>query len=467
MTTKSVLVDYGERKIEIHVPSSAAIVEFKEPPLLADPQASIRNALAAPLDSAPLAKLARPGMRVAIGFDDGTRPNIPPQTILPIVVEELVRAGVRERDIVFICATAHHRKPRSSELATHLGPELYNRFYRYGQIINHDCYDPEQLQFLGITDGGHYVEHNRRFLNADLMIYQGNVAATHWRSFTGTGVVIGLASTKSIASNHSYRTVRDPAAKKKEIGTKTKTVSVKDQMSAFMQLVTGKSVFYINAVNGSGGRMAGVFAGSAQGVKPPAWEMAERYFTQEAPQADVLITGLPQAYPYGSPNNTLIAAVGALVTPRFSSNAPLLREGGVVIVLSTSNGQIDRKMYPSYQDAIDLYARLHSTRALVDYEEEFDNNPEYRWQYTHGHGFAPLHPFWLMYENEYTLSRAGSVIMVGTSHPGAFRALGFATAPDFDTAWKMTKKYVGSNPRTVVAPTFSSKPRFKFAVEAE
>ena len=238
-------------------------------------------------------------------------------------------------------------------------------------------------------------------------------------------------------------------------------------MNTFIQEATGKKVFYINAVNGSGGRMAGVFAGEAIAVKAPAWELAERYFTQEAPQADVLIVGLPQAYPYGSANNTLIASVGALVPPRFSSEAPLLREGGVVIALSPSNGQIDRRIYPSYQDLLDLYAKFHSTRPLVDFEEEFDNRPEYRLQYAHGHGFPPLHPFWLIYENEYTLNRASSVIMAGTTHPGAFRALGLATAPDFDSAWKMAKKYVGPNPTTVVAPTFWSKPRFKFAVKSE
>jgi hypothetical protein len=143
-----------------------------------------------------------------------------------------------------------------------------------------------------------------------------------------------------------------------------------------------------------------------------------------------------------------------------------LREGGVVIAVSPTTGFIDPQLYPSYQKVIDVYGSLHSPRGLIDYEDEFNNNPEYTHKYTYEHGYPPLHPFWLLYENEYALNRASAVIMAGTSNPGAFRAIGMSTAPNFDAAWKMAKKFVGENPRTVVAPSFWSKPRIKFRVDA-
>ena len=55
--------------------------------------------------------------------------------------------------------------------------------------------------------------------------------------------------------------------------------------------------------------------------------------------------------------------------------------------------------------------------------------------------------------------------MAGTTNPGAFRALGLQTASDFDAAWKMARRHVGTNPTTVVAPTFWTRPRIKFAVK--
>src|SRR5437762_2119399 len=97
MATKGVAVDFGDRKIDIEVPNSSAVVEFQDHSILADPDAAVRRALDVPLGAAPLADLAQPKMRVAIGFDDITRPNIPARTILPSVVEKLKRAGIRER----------------------------------------------------------------------------------------------------------------------------------------------------------------------------------------------------------------------------------------------------------------------------------------------------------------------------------------------------------------------------------
>lgn len=466
--TKTVAVDFGERKIEIGVPDEATVVEYADPPsLLPDPQAAIKQALASPLGSAPLADLAKPGMRVAIGFDDITRPALPARLIIPAIVEELNRAGVTDRDIVLIGATSNHRKNTRTELANHLGPEIFNRFWPLNAIRNHDCDDPEGLRYFGITESGRYVEHNRDFMDADLQIYQGNVSAQAWKGYTGTGAVIGLASTRSIASHHSFHTVPDPAKKQEhQKSAGRKLPGMKPEMTEFLEKATGKKTFYMNAVSGMGGKLAGVFAGHASAVTPPAWELAGKMFTRDVPQADVLVVGLGAQYSYGTSNNTLIAAVGATVPPRYSPDQPVLREGGVVIAMTPSIGQIDPDRFPSYQDLIEIYGRHHDIRALVDYEETFHGNPAYMQKYRHGFGYPALHAFWIFYELEYALNRAGAVIVAGTPNPGAFRKLGLQTAPDFDAAWKIARRHVGANPRTVVAPTFWTRPRIKFSVKA-
>lgn len=463
MGTKKIAVDFGERRVEIEVPDSATVAEFSDPPLIEDPEAAIRSALRSPLGSEPLAQLARPGMTVAIGFDDVTRPALPARLILPRIVEELERAGVKDRDILFVNACSNHRKNTRTELASHLGPEIFNRFWPIDRIRNHDCSDPDGLRFFGITDSGRYVEHNRAFMEADLQVYQGNVSAQAWKGYTGTGAIIGLASTKSIASHHSFHTIPDPA-RKKQAGAKVP--GMKPEMTAFLEKATGKKTFYVNAVSGSGGRLAGVFAGHASEVTPPAWELAGRSFTREVPQADVLVVGLGAQYSYGSSHNTLIAAVGATVPPRYSPDAPVLREGGVVIALSPSSGYIDPERYPSYADLIEVYRRHHDIRALVDHEETFNGNRAYLDRYTHGFGYPALHAFWIFYELEYALKRAGAVIVAGTTNPGAFRELGLTTAPDFTAAWALALRYTVPSPTTVVAPTFWTRPRIKFAVKA-
>lgn len=477
MKTKQVAVDYGDRSLQIEVPDSALVVEFQDPAFLPDAMTAVRQALAKPHGSPPLRDIVRPGMRVAIGFDDPTRPALPAQTIIPVLIEELLGAGVSEEDIMLICAPGNHRKYTRMELAAYLGEDVFGRFWPRGQIVNHDCSDPAELKFLGITKHGGYVECNRRFAEADLMLYMGNVSATAWGGYTGMGAVVGLASTRSMASHHGHHVIAQPSSWSAEHRHQPAPQAarghghmsfrgLKGEINAHIEQATGKRIFYVNAVGGTKGRIAGVFAGCAPEVDAPAIELADTFNRYPVPQADVLVLGLPQALAYGSSNNQLIAAVGALVPPRHYLTRPVLREGGVVIALCPSAGHIDARTFPSYQEVIDLYGQYHDAAALAAHEEEIGNRPDYLYRYTHGYGYPPVHPFWLFYENEYTLSTAAKVIMAGTTNPGAFRALGITPARHFDDAWRMARKVVGNHPATVIAPTFWSKRVFKFDVQA-
>jgi nickel-dependent lactate racemase len=457
LKTKTTRVDFGGKSLDIDVPEHAVVIEFQDPPSLPDPAEAARKAISEPYGSPPLSEIAKPGMRIVIGFDDPTRPAVTVQTIVPIIVSALLEAGVDESDILLICACSNHRKWAPGELEAYLGSDVFSRFWSDGRIINHDCSDSSQLKFLGISPiGKYYVELNRHFVEADLMIYVGNVGPGGFRTYTGTGAVIGLASTRSIASHHSLhrsRTARPPH-------------SVKDDLNTQLELATGKRVFYVNAVTGVAGKTVGVFAGTCKEVKVPAWELAESIFRYPAPQADVMVIGIPQTVGHGSADNTLIAAIGVTSPPRFCPGHPVLRQGGVVIGLSPSRGYIDPEQYPAYQEVLDLYARYHNLSSLVDHEQEFDQRPTYKVRYTHGYGYPPLHGFWLLYQCSYTFARASAVIMAGTCNPAAFRALGITPAVDFKEAWNLATKIVGADPVTVIAPTFWSRRAFKFDVKA-
>ena len=465
MNTRRTLVDFGDRSLEIDVPEHATVVEFDDPGALSQPAVAAREAIEKPCGAPPLKELAKPGMRVAVGFDDPTRPARTVQIILPVVVDALLEAGVGESDITFVCACSNHRKWTRRELAAYLGPQIFSRFRDGGQIVNHDCSDPAELEFLGLSPAGRYpLEMNRRFVSADLMIYVGNVGPGGFRTYTGTGAVIGLASTRSIASHHSFHGIRALGLSAGDSSRKPRH-SVKDDLNAQMEIATGKQVFYINSVSGLEGNPVGVFAGSCREVRTPAWDLAESIFRYRVPQADVMVVGLPERLGPDSTDNTLVAATGVMSPPRFCPSAPVLREGGVVIGLSPSRGQIDPERYPAYQEVIDLYGRYHSIASLVDHEQELDHRPEYRHRYTHGYGYPPLHGLWLLYQSAYTRGRAGAVIIAGSRNPGAFRALGIIPAADFDEAWRLATRITGPDPVTVVAPTFWSRKSLKFDVQ--
>ena len=313
MKKTRVAVDYGDRQIDIDVPGRVTIARFKEPRRLRNPAAAVKKALAEPYGSPPLADLIKPGMKVAVGFDDPTRPPAPWQVMLPVVVDALVKGGVRKKDILLICAGGAHRKYTPAELAAFVGPEIFNRFWPSGQLTCHDCHDPDQLTDLGVTRGGGVAVHNRRFVEADLMIYCGQVMAHNWGGYTGMGVVVGLAGTRSINSHHSHRVVDDP---KSTTGDHVSMLyrRVKAEIQGQIEKATGKRIFYVNWVGGAKGRMAGVFAGYSPEVEPPAWKLADSFHRVKVPQADILVLGLPLKYAYGTVHDPLIATVG-LTTP--------------------------------------------------------------------------------------------------------------------------------------------------------
>ncbi len=392
MHVKTVEIDFGAKRIPVEVPESAVVAEFREPEPLASPARALAAALADPCGAPPLAELAKPGMKIAIGFDDPTRPPQPWRAILPAVVEVLLGCGVSRDDIVLICANGNHKK---------------------------------------------------------------------WGGYTGTGTVIGMASTRSILSHHNHGAVNHPRT---ATGDHRRMVfrKLKAEINAHIERVTGKRIFYVNWVGGSGGRMAGIFAGYSPEVEPPAWQAADRFSVVEVPQADVLVIGLPERFAYGSADNPLIAAIGVGYPPRVWLGDHVLRRGGVVIGVTPSTGEIDAGTYPSYQEVIDLYARHHEIHELARYQEAVASRPDYLECYAKGGAYHPIHPFWLLYACDYVLSRAGAVFMAGVRHPGAFRKLGLHPVKSFADAWARAEAIAGPDPVTVVAPTYWSRRIFKF-----
>ena len=67
--------------------------EIPPVPGVADPVAEIRRAMDNPIGSPPLEELARPGMEVALLFDDLQRPT-PVNLVIPEMLDRLNRSGI-------------------------------------------------------------------------------------------------------------------------------------------------------------------------------------------------------------------------------------------------------------------------------------------------------------------------------------------------------------------------------------
>jgi nickel-dependent lactate racemase len=484
MSKKEIMADYWDRKIPIMVPENAIIGEIPDPPLLQNPEEAVREALRNPIGSEPFAELAkkvRNGI-VTIAHDDLSRPARPRQLIVPILIEELLKAGVKEENIYLLCASGNHCKWTPAQIRKYLGPKVFDRFSPLGsasRVLNHDCHDPENLVYMGHSELGDYVEYNRLLRDSDFFIYTGTVVSSNWGGMTGTGVIIGLPSTRSMTSTHGAPIVNHPESchgDHRKMLFRAHKQAIMKQIETF----TKKRVFYVDVIPGVGGEPAGVFAGYSPEINEPTWALSEKLYQTEVPQVDVMIVGVPRFGLYGETSNPLISLAGACVPPRIWVHKPLLREGGVVIALTACDGTIDERAHPSYREVMDLWKRCFSVEELAVYEPEYYYREDLVFKYRFGYAYAPVHPFWLLYECQYTLNHAGMVIFAGvpgmdnplapvqvkgTGGPGATRDLGCVPARDFDHAWRLAEKVVGKNPKVMACPQFWTKPRPQFVVK--
>jgi nickel-dependent lactate racemase len=479
MKTKELLIDYGDKKIRIDIPAQTLVPRIPDPPALKDAEREIQKAVNNPMGSEPLPELAeriKKDEHVVIAFDDPPKPAIPRRIILGKLLNILNKVGVKDENIYLLSGNGTHCKWTDNSFRDYLGDDIYNRFRPLAgasRILNHDCHDHEHLVNMGVSKLGGFIEYNSLLQEAALFIYSGTVIPFNWGGMSGTGVVIGLASARSMLSTHGFPVIGHEESchgdQRRSLYRKHKQTIMKH-----IEEFTGKRVFYVDFVPDKTGNISGIFAGYSPEINEPTWKFTESLYTIEVPQADILVVGIPKYLLYGKANNPLISLAGICAAPRFGVNKPLLREGGVIIVMTCCNGEIDDRAHCSYREVIGLFRRCHLSYELQQYEEEFLNREDLIFKYRFCHSVAPIHPFWLFYESQYALDRASMVIFAGVptagnkfstlekegeGGPGATRDVGCIPATSFEDAMKLAEKVVGKSPTIVAFPEFWSQTR--------
>jgi nickel-dependent lactate racemase len=203
-----VRLDYGRSGLEISLPDSLR-VEIAEPsqcPPVADPIRSIRDALAAPLAAAPLARLAHGRSTAVVVVADKTRP-VPYPVLLPPLLETLAGEGLTPEKIEILVATGLHRANTPAELHEMLGGDVVGRY----RVRNHVARDTAAHVHLGRTQRGTEVWIDRGFLAADLKITAGLIEPHLMAGYSGGRKMVcpGLAGVETMRSAHGPRMLED------------------------------------------------------------------------------------------------------------------------------------------------------------------------------------------------------------------------------------------------------------------
>jgi nickel-dependent lactate racemase len=206
-------LNYGRGRLPVDLPDEIDLwmIRKRPMPVLPDPEAAVRAALARPVGTPPLAELAKGKASACILICDITRP-VPNGLFLPILVEQLLDAGLPAEGIKIVVATGLHRPNVGAELVELVGSR---RLMETVEVANHFARDDAAHVDLGFTPTHRVpVKLDRRLVEAELKIATGLVEPHFMAGWSGGRKVIapGVAHKDTITTFHSARFMEHPRA---------------------------------------------------------------------------------------------------------------------------------------------------------------------------------------------------------------------------------------------------------------
>lgn len=201
MSNVKIIMPYGRENVEVSIPEENLIGIYspKDIAIVADVQEEIIRALNHPIGSKSLAELATGKEKVVILADDNTRLT-PTDKIIPVLLDEMNSAGIKDEQITIIIALGTHRFMTEEEIIEKFGQGVVNRV----TIKNHDFKNPQALIDLGNTDNGTSIWVNREAYEADFKIGVGSIVPHHIPGFSGGAKIVqpGISGEHTTAETH-------------------------------------------------------------------------------------------------------------------------------------------------------------------------------------------------------------------------------------------------------------------------
>lgn len=288
MEKELVSLKYGSKRLFFSVPH-ANLLYYIKPGALSydgDERELLFSSLKKPIAAAPFSEVLRTGMKVVIVGDDLTRAT-PRERIFPVLLDELNRAGIPDKDILVLIGLGTHRYMTEEEIKRSFGEEVVERV----PVLNHEWKDPKQLVRVGHTPNGTPIDVNRIALEADFLIAVGSIVPHCYAGYGGGGKAIqpGICSWETTGRTHIMPMEKDLYLKiagevenevRREIEMVAETVGLK---------------FIVNVVLDEQGRIVKVVSGDPVRAHRIGVAAAKRIYEQKIPDlADVVVVS---AYP--------------------------------------------------------------------------------------------------------------------------------------------------------------------------
>jgi len=274
---------YGEREISFDLPSQNLLGVISPNPVqpCLEPLVELRRALHNPIVAPPLSQAAQRSKKVVIVADDLTR-QTPIDLMIPLLLDELNEAGVRDNQVQVVIALGTHRPMTGDEIQTRFGQQVLERI----AVLNNPWQDPNQMVDLGSTPNGTPVQISKPVLEADYVIGLGSIVPHHIPGFSGGAKIIqpGVSGVETTGATH-YLSAR---ASRSYLGCLDNPVRA--EMETIAERAGLRVIF--NTVLNTDGRMIGAFFGAPRPAHRAGAALANQVYGVPVRQlADIIVAG--------------------------------------------------------------------------------------------------------------------------------------------------------------------------------
>jgi lactate racemase len=420
MSSSSGLVQFTD-PLPVEWPVDRVVPPRRKP--LPDAQDAVEAALARPISSLPLSELCGPRSRVtvvcAIGAHGRDHANA---MLLPLVLRQLEKAGVRESDVTILVATSGRAPINEQDKRQGLGEAILSRY----RVVVHDAQDREQLDDLGTFEGVP-LQVNYRAVEADLLIAVDVVEPHYFAGFSGGNktIAIGCAGESTVREIYAPRILEDAAAHAN--GSRNSLMQ-----TLFREIARRTGLmFIVNVVMDQRGEIAAAGAGAPTATHEALVEAARDIYEIGVPRDDYNIV---VADGHASRRHTLYQASQAAVRIGLSED-PVLVKGGVLILPARcedtdEESSNERNFYEALSNATDMDTVIHQLgeRGLRPGEQR-----AYMLAQT-------------------VVAQKYRVIVVGEDCAGLARSCGMISAHDMLEAASLAETLIGRRPRVLIMP---------------
>lgn len=418
---------YGGRFIECNIPKRNLLTVAR--PFFGDPvedeERVVRETIAKALEKTPV--LPNPKSNVAIGVTDGTRPT-PNNKILPALLNELKRLGVRDDKITVVIATGMHRPNSTDEIEQNLGQEVLKRV----KVMNHDPDDQENFAYLGTTDLGTDMEVNKVFVDADFRIITGTVCPCMLAGWTGGGKIVtaGLSSRSSISQNHALFVSNVRKLKRGAMFGLSEDNLVRQDIDTYAARVGVNLI--VNAVQNPEGQALGIYAGTLNETYEHALRESRKAMTIISPEKADIVVASPGVY---SHEVSLYQSASRVL----GSVEMLVKRGGSIVLASSCY----KGMYEGIESE-------EFRRTLLKHQD-----PDEILQLTE-EGVMPSFESCVAYQFAWMMQRCSIIVVTDGIRKEGLEKMNMAHASSLDKALETCLNDHGKDAKVTVVPYASS-----------